>query len=307
MNSFSTRLKIRLIKLVLTTLSRLSLRNCHRVGSAIGQLAYLVKGKSRRITEKNIQLCFPQLDSSSQQTLVHQSLLETGKTLAEAGPMWLWNKDRLFSLIKKVHGEDRVQKALQQNKGVIIALPHLGNWELLGLYCSANYPTTSLYRVPRMAQLDTIVKTGRERLGAKLVPTNNQGIRALYKALRDNELTCILPDQEPPGDKGNGVFAPFFGIQTYSMTLLSRLAQKTQADIIIGYTKRLPGGKGYEIFFDGLAEDAMNQAHPPSLEASVTVLNAGLEKSIRQIPEQYQWGYKRFRTRPQGEEEFYND
>ena len=307
MNSFSTKLKTRLIKIVLGTLARISLQNCHRLGAAIGQLAYLTNGKSRRISEKNIQRCFPHMDTTAQHKLVRQSLVETGKTLTEAGPMWLWNKERLFTLIKAVHGEERIQKALQKNNGVIIALPHLGNWELLGLYCSAKYPTTSLYRVPRMVQLDSIVKTGRERLGAKLVPTDSKGIRALYKALQHNELTCILPDQEPPGDKANGVFAPFFGIQTYSMTLLSRLAQKTQATIIIGYTKRLPAAKGYEIFFDELADDAFNKSHSQSLEASVTELNSALEKSIRKIPEQYQWGYKRFRTRPQGEEAFYND
>lgn len=307
MSKFNTTLKTHLIKILINTLARFSLLSCHRIGSIIGYLAYIMRGKSQRITSTNISLCYPELNANEQRKLIRQSLIETGKTLTEAGPMWIWNKEKLFSLIQNVHGEEVIQNSLSKNRGVIIALPHLGNWELLGLYCSSKYPTTSLYRVPRMEQLDSIVKTGRERLGAKLVPTDNQGIRSLFKALQNNELTCILPDQEPPMEKGNGVFAPFFGIQAYSMTLLSRLAQKTNATIIIGYTKRLPEGKGYEIYFEALPDNSSQQIETDPLLRSVTTLNLGLEKSIRKIPEQYQWGYKRFRTRPEGEKEIYND
>ncbi len=284
------KLKTLLAKTFISLLALFSLKNSHRLGSIIGWLLSIFPNRNLHVTTTNIQLCFPEMETLQQQYLIKQSLIETGKTLIEANLMWQWNKDKLFKLIKKVHGETLIQQAIN-NKGVILALPHLGNWELLALYCSANYPTTTMYQKPKIAQFDTFVKKGRERFGAKLVPTDNQGIRAMLNALKKNELICILPDQEPK--EGSGIFAPFFGLQAYSMSLISRFATKTNAEVIIAYSKRLTQGQGYEIFFIPL-----NDINVGSLEDSVTYLNTEIEKCIREIPEQYQWSYKRFRKQP---------
>lgn len=306
--SFSKNLKQTLQILIaqsfIRVLALLPLKACHNVGFAIGWLFYHIPNASRRITEINIQLCFPELNRTDQNKLVQQALIETGKTLAEASPMWKWEKDKLFHFIKKVHGEELIQKALNNKTGIILVFPHLGNWELFSLYCSSRYPMTTLYRKPRMEHIDSLVKQGRQRFGAKLVPADNLGVRAMYKALQKNEFIGILPDQEPGKEKGNGVFAPFFGIQTLSMTLVSRLAKKTSATVLLGYCKRLKKGQGYEIIFTAEPDltDKMNSA---TVEESVAYLNANVESCIRQVPEQYQWGYKRFRTRPDNEKNFY--
>lgn len=285
------KLKTFLAKSFISLLALFSLRNNHRLGSVIGWLLSIFPNRNLHVTTTNIQLCFPEMDKQQQQQLIKKSLIETGKTLTEASLMWQWNKDKLFNLIKRVHGERLLQEALKCKKGAILAVPHMGNWELLGLYCSAKYPTTSMYQKPKMAQLETIVKNGRERFGANLVPTDNQGIRAMLKALKKNELVCILPDQEP--SDGNGIFAPFFGIQAYSMTLISRFANKTDAKIIFAYAKRLTHGHGYEIFFT-----ESDKPNIDSIEDSVSHINLEVEKCIRDIPEQYQWSYKRFRKQP---------
>jgi len=285
------KLKIFLTKTFISLLALFSLRNNHRLGSIIGWLLSIFPNRNLHVTITNIQLCFPEMDKQQQQQLIKKSLIEAGKTLTEASPMWQWSKDELFKLIKAVHGEAIIQQAFDNQQGVILAAPHLGNWELLGLYCSAKYSTTSMYQKPKLTQFDSIIKKGRERFGAKLVPTDNQGIRAMLKGLKKNELICILPDQEP--SEGNGLFAPFFGLQAYSMTLISRLASKTNAKVIIAYTKRLTDGQGYEIIFS--EPDKMDIG---SLENSVTDLNAAVEKCVHAIPEQYQWSYKRFRKQP---------
>ena len=292
MKYFSAQLKASLAKLLIYLTALLSLKNGHCLGAFFGWLFSIIPNRLQHVTKTNIALCFPELNEQQQKQLIKRTLAETGKTLIEASPMWRWNKKKVLSLIKKVHGEDLLKQALKNN-GVILALPHLGNWELLGLYCSANYPTTSMYQKPKLVQLNTIVKHGRERLGAKLVPADNQGVRAMLKALKNNECVCILPDQEP--SKGNGVYAPFFSKQAYSMTLVSRLAKKTNATVIIAYSKRLPHGQGYELYFTELAE-MKEQLNADSLDDSVIYLNKEMETSIRNIPEQYQWGYKRFRT-----------
>ena len=281
-----------LTKTFIRGLAYLSLKNCHRLGSLFGWLISVTPNRHHFVTTTNIQICFPEMDAAQQQQLITKSLIETGKTVTEISPMWQWNKKKLFQCIKSVQGEELLQQAVENGKGVILAAPHLGCWELLEHYLADKYPTTCMYQKPKIAQLDSIIKEGRQRFGAKLVPTDNHGIRAMLKALKNNELICVLPDQEPR--EGNGVFAPFFGIQAYSMILISRFAKKTGATVLSIYGKRLKHGAGYEIVFKPL--DKINEG---SLENSVAYLNSEIEKCINDIPEQYQWSYKRFRKQPE--------
>ena len=281
-----------------------SLKNCHRLGAIIGWLTYVIPNRNRHVTKINIQLCFPDKDKLQQQQLVRNSLIETGKTAAEISPMWHWEKDKLLNLVKNVQGEELLLEAIKNNKGVILAAPHLGNWELLGHYLADKYPTTCMYQKPKIHQLDDIIRKGRERFGVKLVPADGLGIRAMLKAVKNNELICILPDQEP--SQGDGVYVPFFNVKAYCMILISRLAKKTDATVLIIYSKRLKNGEGYDIVFSPL-----EKINTESVEESVLYLNSEMEKCIREIPEQYQWSYKRFRTQPLDDkgrptEDYYN-
>lgn len=302
------KFKTLLTQIAFSLIAQLSLKNCHRLGSVLGWLYLMIPNRASHVTKINIKLCFPHFSSNQQQSLIKKSLIATAKTLVEASPMWLWKKDKLFKFIKNVQGKELIDNALSKGKGVILALPHLGNWELLSLYCSDEYTTTTMYQKPKMEQLDAIVKKGRERFGSNLVPADNVGVRAMYKALKNNECICILPDQEP--STGNGVFAPFFDVNAYSMTLVSRLTKKTNATVITAYAKRLEHGQGYEIIFT----DAQNMSEKVKSDIeneSIAYLNSEIEKCIRDIPEQYQWSYKRFRTQPLDENkkpinDFYN-
>lgn len=298
--NFKYRVRAISMHAVLKLFAWLPLPVNHALGALIGWLIYLIPNRLRNSTQRNIELCFPRMSEHEQQQLIRSSLLETGKTLTEASPLWHYSKQRIHGLVKKVHGQELVERAFANGKGVIIAFPHLGTWELLSLYCSSLYPMTTLYKSPKMAYLDKLIRRGREHLGATLLPIQGaSSLRHLYQALNKNQLVGILPDQEP--SLGSGVFAPFFGIPAYSMTLVSRLARKTGATVLVAYTKRLPAGKGYEIFFTSTPAGFSNC----TLEESVTYLNTGMEKCIRELPEQYQWSYKRFRTRPQGEQKVY--
>lgn len=289
----------RLIRWLLRAFAVLPLPLAHAVGTVIGWGLCLIPNELRRISGINIPLCLPELAPPQQRRLLRASLMEAGKTMSEAGALWLWPAPRLLSLVKTVSGEQHLRAAIESGKGAILTVPHLGAWEMIGLYCSRHYPMTSLYRPPRLAEVNEVVRRGRERLGAKLVPVDAGGVRALYQTLGRGELVGMLPDQEPGA--GNGAFAPLFGIQANTMVLLSRLAIKTGAAVIFGYAQRLPRGRGYHLHF--LPAPPTINAQP--LEASVTVMNQMVEKLIRQRPEQYQWGYKRFRTRPAGEEKIY--
>ncbi|GMR18606.1 MAG: lysophospholipid acyltransferase [Gammaproteobacteria bacterium] len=289
-----------LLKLILKLLSVLPLRLIQGIGGLVGWLTVVIPNRRQKTTITNIALCFPELDQQARIRLIRKSLIESGKGALESSALWLWSNQRTLDLVKQTSGESALKAAYEKKQGVILALPHLGMWEIIGLYCSAHYPMTSLYRPPPMAGMDALIRTGRQRFGARLVPTDRTGVRALYSALNDGELIAILPDQDP--GKSGGVYAPFFGIQAHTMALLSRLAIKTGATVIYVYAERLPEGRGYHIHFMPASEEINNT----EMEISVTKLNEGIENCVRKLPEQYLWSYKRFRNRPAGKPPLYD-
>jgi len=284
-----------LAKLVLYSTALLPLPVAHFIGAMAGHLLYLIPNRHRHISAININLCLPQLTATQRKQLLHQSLVELGKTIFETGALWRWQRNKALRLVKKVSGEALLEQALASGKGAILAAPHLGAWEIVGIYNSTRYPMTSLYRPPKLQALDHLVRNARERMGATLVPTDASGVRALFRAVQHNELIAILPDQDP-GDAGS-VFAPFFGQPARSMTLVARLAQKTGASVIFCYAERLAAGQGFHIHYlpaPASIADADSQK-------AVNALNQGVEECVRRCPTQYQWSYKRFKARPQGQ------
>jgi len=288
-----------LARLTIIFFSKLPLRAAYGLGSALAYLSYLYPSKLKRTLKTNIGLCFPELPPKHQARLSRQSWVEMVKSITECGTLWTMDENTLSKLIPKVSGEELLTQALSKGNGVILAAPHLGAWEIIGPYCSLRYPMTCLYQPARFPKLGEFIYTARRRFGTTLAPTSNQGIRTMLKALRNNELTAILPDQDP-GNEGN-VFAPFFGIKASTMTLLPRLAKTSGADIIFTYAERLPKPYGFHIHFLPAPEDIASA----NLEQAAIQLNNGIEKCVRQLPTQYNWTYKRFKTRPPGEKKLY--
>ncbi len=264
----------------------------HRIGSMLGWLLWRFPNRLRWIAARNLSLCFPESDSVERERLLRRNLVETGKLFLELGPLWLWPGARVLDLVRApVVGEEALSAAVRQQRGAILITPHLGAWEMAGLYYSSRYPLNILYRPSRLG-LDELSRRGRGRLGGKVVATDSSGIRTLVAALRKGEALGILPDQDP-GDEG-GVFAPFFGIAASTMTLVSRLALKTGAPVFLTWAERLPRGRGFLVHLRELPE----VAGAASLGESVAALNQGVEAAIRTLPAQYLWTYKRFKTRP---------
>lgn len=285
---------------LLRTLARLPLPLVHALGAGIGSLLAVLPNATRRIAARNLEACFPALDARARRRLLAATLRETAKGMLELGALWLWPGARIMELVREVRGEEAFAAARAGGRGALVFAPHLGAWEVAGLYMSAHYPITSLYRPTRLG-IDALVRSGRERMGATLVPTDQGGVRAQLAALKRGEVVGILPDQDPGA--GNGEFAPFFGISACTMTLASRLAMKSGAQACVLVAERLPRGQGYRLTFTPLAP-AFNG---DDLGASLAALNAGVEAAVRACPAQYLWAYKRFKTRPAGEPPFYRD
>lgn len=271
----------------------------YALGAVLGSLFALFPNRHRRITLRNLELCFPEMTERQRARLLIMSLRETARTILETALVWRGSRQRLLGLVKEVRGESLLREALESGRGVIFASPHLGSWEFIGQYLQLQQPLTALYKPPRNPAVEQLVLEGRRHLGMKLVPTDASGVRLLFTALKNGEAIGILPDQDPR--EGAGVFAPFFGIATKTMALLPKFAAKSGAPVIITYAERLPWGHGYRLHFLPVA-DAI---HDKNEERSAAALNQAIETAVRQTPAQYAWSYKRFRSRPEGEASLY--
>jgi len=290
-----------LIRVCLRMLAILPLKMLQGIGALLGEVLWRLPTRARSTALVNIELCFPELSRENQLGLARRSLHETAKTFVEMAAIWHWSTTKLKQTIIHVDGQDCLDKALAAGQGVIILAPHYGQWEVLNAYVGQHYPLTALYRPPKLSALEPVIRDARQRFGSQLVPTSRQGVKQLFAALRASQMIGILPDQEPTKQHGAGVFAPFFSVPAWSMTLLSRLAYKSQAQVVIAGARRLAGGEGYALSFFRLDE----RIRAEDLSVSVGYLNQAVETLARQCPAQYQWSYKRFKTRPPGEAKLY--
>ena len=290
----------RLLTGLLWLIAGLPLPGIHRLGALLGELLWRIPNAANRIADRNLALCFPELPPLEHNRLLRRNLIETGKGFVELGPLWLWPGQRVLGLVQGcVAGESALAAAVNQQQGAILLTPHLGAWEMAGLYYSSRYPLTILYRPSRVG-MDQLSRQGRGRLGGQVVATDTAGIRALLAGLRRGEVLGILPDQDP-GEEGGGVFTPFFGITASTMTLVSRLALKTGVPVFLTWAERLPQGQGYTLHLRSLPEVTT----AASLEDSAAALNRGVEAAVSALPTQYLWAYKRFKTRPPGQPKLY--
>lgn len=265
-----------------------------RIGRWIGQkLAKNAKGM-RKVAQINVALCYPNLSAPEQAKLVEDSIQETAMSGIEMGVMWGADPDKGRSLVRKVHNEEAIIRAVKSGKGVLLSAPHLGNWEVMNHVATLYTTVTAMYKPAKNAVLDQWMRESRQKTGGLLVPASREGVKAMFAALEAGHLAGILPDQEPK--ERSGVFAPFMGVETLTPKLPHELLQKTGAVAVFGFAKRLPNAEGFEVYFFEPDEDIYSE----DLRTSATAMNRVIERMIAIAPEQYQWTYKRFRRRPEG-------
>jgi Kdo2-lipid IVA lauroyltransferase/acyltransferase len=285
--------------LLLKLLGRLPLPFLHLLGTLAGRLLWIMNSKRKRVALQNIRACLPELDSGAQQALARRALEHEAKTLLECPYLWFAPADKVLGLIRERRGAELVDEALKQGKGVILLTAHLGSWEASGMTQSVMHPMTGLYK-PQESAVERVIYDGRSRFGVKLVATEGGKMRQVLRPLLENhETVYFMPDQDPP--KGRGVFAPFFGVAAHTPVLVSKLVQHTGAPVVFFYGERLPRGRGYIVHY----LPAPPGIDDPDLAVSAAAVNAGIEACVRQCPEQYWWGYARFRRRPEGAPSFY--
>ncbi len=263
----------------------------HRIGAAFGWLVYLFSGNYAAQMRENLDNFCKRQSQSNFRDLLHANVAEAGKSIAELP--WVWRRplDQVLGSVRTSQGWNHVESALAAGKGLIVLTPHLGCFEVMGLFVAARVPMTSMYRVPKLAWLDEVTRSGRQRGHLRMVRADVSGVRAMYKALKRGETIGVLPDQVP--GNGEGEWADFFGHPAYTMSLIGRLLESSGAGVVMTFAERLPKGKGYAIHIE-----------PLLIDMSIPVtgqINAALEKAISACPAQYLWSYNRYKI-PAGAE-----
>jgi KDO2-lipid IV(A) lauroyltransferase len=275
-----------IIKLFLFFCSKLPLKINHLVGGFAGLLIYAINSKSKKVATRNIDICFPEMSKVEKRILVKKSLIETGKNLTESSLIWNQSFDQNKKYIRNIYGE----QYMEQNNKTILLVPHIGCWEITGRVIALKRPVTFLYKPLRKEEQNQYLFERRNQGNLVMASADKSGVLKLQRALNENQLIGILPDQDP-GEEGTEM-APFFNRQVSTMTLLVRLAKKHQAKVVMLWANRLEKGKGFDLNFEPVdlsldSDDVLEQ---------ITLMNKSIEHLIERFPEQYMWTYKRFKS-----------
>lgn len=272
--------------------SILPLRWTRALGKALGNLYYALDKKRVHVSRTNLKICYPHLSESEREAIVKKNIQSAGMWFFESGAIWLWPGEKILSKVE-LENFQLFEKVLAENKGMILAIPHIGNWEVMGPLTSKYSEFACFYQHEASTPVfDEFIRRRRIRNGTIMAPANSVGIRRLYKHLRTGKVAGLLPDHLPSEEMG--VYAPFFGRPAFTGTLLSSLAKKNNVPVIASAVIRTENG--FKVTF---IEVERQQDDDP--EVAATALNQAIEKCVALAPEQFQWVYPRFRKHPDSE------
>lgn len=274
---------------VLGFFSRLSLSFLQWLGLIIGSIAAWFPHGPAWVIRRNLKLCFPEKSERWVNDTTKLNLIYTAQTALEFTKTWGMPPEYSISQMTEVENMEIFTEAVKSPKGCFILVPHHGNWEFMNAWVSSHCSPVIMYKPSKNKAMDLFVRQARSRLNSTLVPTDESGVKAVFKALKSGGVSIILPDHTPH-DNG-GMFAPFFGTSVWTGILTSKLIQKTQCEVIMLSCLHHPSGKGFKITVDKVEPDVYSK----DLLTSVSAVNKSVENLIRRNPAQYQWVYKRFK------------
>lgn len=261
------------------------------LGEMTGAVLYRLNSREARVTRINFE--YTDLNNANVgDRLVKAVMRSTARNLFETLRVWTRPRKDNLALIKNVSGLEHLHAAQAQKKGLIIAAPHYGNWELLIEYMASLGTFALVYRVPEKTWGDIFLRRARGGENVILVPAETNAMRPLWKTLQAGGMVGITPDQQPKF--GGGEFAPFFGKQAFTLSLIPKLAERSQAPVVFAYTEAT--ADGFDLFF----EAGDQQIHDKDLVLATKAMNAQVEAIAMRDLRQYQWTYKRYTLRPPG-------
>lgn len=242
--------------------------------------------KISKIIQLNLKIAFPDLPDSERQQLTKQAIQNEITSYFEFISIWGASNAKNIQRIHNIHGEHYFHEALAEKKGLVLVIPHFGTWEVMNSWLSKYTQMTILYKPVKNPDADRFVRDARSREQANLVPTDESGVRQVFKALKQGGTTAILPDHTP--DHG-GEMVNYFGIPLASSSLSAKLIQKTKAKALFIYAVR-----NDQDGFDMYIEPINPQIYAGHAEDGTLIIHQTLEQLIKRHPAHYHWSYKRF-------------
>jgi KDO2-lipid IV(A) lauroyltransferase len=267
-----------------------------QIGRAVGLLLYVLAVERRRVALKNLALCFPGLDASERRTLARDHFTAFARSFIEHGILWWGSRERVQSLVR-IKGMDNWERV--KDRPVILLAPHFVGLDMGGIRIGSEFRVVSVYSKQKNPAMDRMLYRGRTRFVMPALFSRQDGIRPVVRSIRDGLPFYYLPDMD--FGSRDSVFVPFFGVQAATITGLSRIAKLSNAVVVPAVTRQLPGGDGYELQF----YPAWEGFPSADLAADARRMNAFIEERVREMPSQYLWVHKRFKTRPDGGERYY--
>ncbi|CAG69396.1 MULTISPECIES: lysophospholipid acyltransferase family protein [Acinetobacter] len=247
--------------------------------------------KTSRTIQLNLKITLPYLNDQQRERIIQNAIRNELTSYMEFFSIWGSSNQKNISRIHHVEGADFFHQAIAENKGIVLIVPHFGTWEIMNAWCAQYTDMTILYKPVKDKDADRFVREARSREQAKLVPTDESGVRQIFKALKQGGTTVILPDHTP---NVGGEMVDYFGIPLASSNLSAKLIQKTKAKALFLYAIRNEN-HGFDMFIEPM-DPAIYQGtdHDGTL-----VIHHAIEDLIRKYPDHYHWSYKRFKANPE--------
>ena len=245
----------------------------------------------------NLKIALPELDQTTREKITEQAIRNELSSYFEFFSIWGSSAEKNLARINKVYGEEFFHEILAENKGLVLVVPHFGTWEVMNAWFAQHSKMTIMYKPVKNETADQFVRNARSREQATLVPTDESGVRQIFKALKQGGMTVILPDHTP---NVGGDMIEYFGLPLATSNLSAKLIQKTKCGALFVYAMRNEDG-----LFDIHIEKLDSRIYEGSANDGSGVIFSALEDLIRRYPEHYHWSYKRFKANP-ALEDIYN-
>lgn len=266
------------------------------MGNGLGTVLYPLAAERRKVGSINLKLCFPDMRDEAREKLLRDHFKLFCRGLIERSILW-WSSAEYISSLIRVEGIEHFEAI--KDKPAILLTPHFVGMDAGGQWVAQHTDTVCMYANQKNVYLTELLLQKRARFRNQHLYSRQQGLRPILKGMRAGMPFVYPPDQDQ-GIK-DGAFIPFFGVPAATMTSVARIAQMTGAKVVPSITRLLPGGAGYVLTFYPAWEN-----YPSGDDiADTRRVNEFIEQRVREMPEQYFWLHKRFKTRPEGEKRFY--
>jgi KDO2-lipid IV(A) lauroyltransferase len=266
------------------------------IGNGFGLLLYALGRERRRVCLINLARCLPELPQRERELLARRHFQAFARTFLERAILWWGSPARIRQLVR-FEGMEHFDAL--HGKPLILLAPHFVGLDMGGARLAMEIDMVSIYSRQKNEVFDTVLYAGRMRFGRLTLLSRQDGVRPALRAMQAGLPFYYLPDMDY--GQRDTIFVPFFGVDAATITGVSRLARLAGARVLPCVTRMLPGGEGYVTRFLPAWEDYPGT----SIEADTRRMNAFIEEQVRQMPEQYLWVHKRFKTRPPGEPSWY--